>query len=210
MYFKFKERFIMLNNMLNNELIKQSHQDKCISWRPILAGALAAIGFSFLLNLFSVALGLTAFTVNSQGVETLALGGLLGTSIGIIVSMFGAGWLAGYLGQHRGNKHQLGAIYGFLAWCVALIISIFLASHIQQYISFYSHFISHSANIIFVNDAGSSTGLAVIGDHVPAKSLTTGTYIVFFLFFLAALASSAGGHYGMRHTWKDDDSLLNR
>src|ERR1700722_7871136 len=94
---------------------------KCLSWKPIFAGALTAIGLSFLLNLFSVAIGLTAYTTSSEGVETMAFGGLLGTAIGVIAAMFAAGWVSGYLGQRYCVQRHVGCMYGFLTWCVALI-----------------------------------------------------------------------------------------
>jgi hypothetical protein len=55
--------------MMNNENCVHAPECKCIAWKPIIAGALVAIGFTFLLNIFSVAIGLTAFTTNSEGVE---------------------------------------------------------------------------------------------------------------------------------------------
>lgn len=191
--------------MINNGQVIHNHECKCLSWKPVFVGALVAIGFAFLLNLFSVAIGLTAFATNSDGVESLVLGGLVGTGIGIVASMFGAGWIAGYLGQRHCNKHHLGALYGFLAWCVALIVSIFLASHIQQYISFYSHFLSGTTDVVVINNNASTNAMAVTS-NMQTQSLVISTYVVFSLFFLSAFAASLGGHCGMRHICKKDMS----
>lgn len=154
---------------------------RSIVWKPILAGAIIATGLSFLFNLFSVAIGLHIVTTTSEGVEQLAFGGLLGTGIGIVASMFASGWLTGYLAlsyYREHNEHNLGAIYGFLAWCIALIIAIFLASPMQQYI------------------AGSS--IAIKLPDIDTSKLVAGGYVIFCLFFLSALAFTLGGHCAMR------------
>ncbi len=183
---------------------ENSYECKSFSWKPIFAGALVAIGLSFLLSLFSTAIGLTAFTTNSEGVESLALGGLLGTSIAVIASMFAAGWLTGYLAKHYCAKRHLGTLYGFLAWCVALIMAIFLASYAQQYVSYYGHFISGTANTL---QQASSTAAAVAATNLSANNLVISTYILFCLFFLSAFTCSLGGHCGMRHKCKDENII---
>jgi hypothetical protein len=173
---------------------------KCISWKPVFAGALTAIGLSFLLNLFSVAIGLTAYTTNAEGVETMVFGGLLGTAIGIIAAMFAAGWIAGYLGQRHCVKRHVGCMYGFLTWCVALIISIFLMSHAVEYVAFYSHFISGSlANMA----PPAADKVAETVRTMDTSSVVVSTFILFILFFLSAFACTLGGHCGMRHVCKD-------
>lgn len=186
--------------MNNQENVLHPIECKCFYWKPIIAGALTAIGFSFLLNLFSVAIGLTVFTVNDQGMENIAIGGLIATALGIVVSMFASGWIAGYLGNRHCTKRHLGALYGFLTWCLALIIMVFLAVHITKYINFYTHFISGTQASLAVTAAG--TQLSV---PAPQEShLVIGTYVVFFLFFLSAFASTLGGLCGMCHTCKHE------
>jgi hypothetical protein len=173
---------------------------KSFSWKPVIAGALVAIGLSFLLNLFSVAISLTAFTTSSEGVEKLALGGLIATALGIIASMFASGWIAGHLGTYYGKKAHLGALYGFLTWCVALIFTIFLTTHIHDYVNYYSHFISGSTAYVSVSKSGAE--LAV---PAPATNqLVISAYIIFSLFFLSAFACSLGGHCGMWHECKKE------
>src|SRR5829696_1753638 len=91
-----------------------SHESTCFSWKPIIVGALVAIGLSFLLNLFSAAIGLSAYTADTQGMQNVAIGGLIATALGIVVAMFVSGWVAGYLGNPFCEKRHLGALYGFL------------------------------------------------------------------------------------------------
>lgn len=171
---------------------------KCFTWKPVVAGALVAIGLSFLLNLFSVAIGLTAFTTNSQGVENLALGGLIATALGIVVSMFASGWLAGYLGNRYCTKRHLGALYGFLSWCLALILMIFLAEYMAKYIAFYTHFISGTS----VNVSASNTAMQIA--NTSTNQVVISAYILFCLFFLSAFSCSLGGHCGMRYVEKNE------
>jgi hypothetical protein len=181
------------------------HGYKILSWKAIFAGALVAIGLSFLLNLFCVAIGLTAYTTASDGVETLAFGGLLGAAIAMVASMFGAGWITGYVARDCCPKRHIGALYGFLAWTLALIITILLAAHIQQYVSFYTHFISGTGESFqFRNNAGPAAAPAVVATNVSANKLMISTYILFVLFFLGAFASSFGGHCGMRHRCREE------
>jgi len=175
---------------------------KCFTWKPIIAGALTAIGLSFLLNLFSIAIGLTAFTTNSQGIENLALGGLIATSLGIIVSMFASGWLAGYLGNRYCVKRHLGAFYGFLTWCVALIGTIFLTEYVQHYITYFTHFISGASITNFA--VSNNAGVPLINTATSTNNIVISTYIVFCLFFLSAFSCSLGGHCGMRYVNKDE------
>lgn len=175
---------------------------KCLAWRPIFAGALVAIGLSFLLNLFSVAIGVTAFTTNSEGVENLAFGGLLATGIGIVVSMFAAGWLTGYLSQRHCSKRHLGALYGFLAWCVALIVVTFIASHIQQYVSYYGHFLSGTSEVVQITNNGGGAA-TVTATNLTPKGVVISAYVIFSLFFLSAFACCLGGHCGMRYVCKN-------
>jgi len=182
--------------MNNLDCTPHSIECKCFSWKPIIAGALTAIGLTFLLNLFSIAINLTAFTTNDQGIENLVLGGLIATALGTVASMFASGWLAGYLGTRYCTKRHLGAFYGFLTWCVALIIAIFLSSHAQEYVNFYTHFISGSTISMSAN-----TGAQLSFSSQPA---VVSHYVIFILFFLSAFACSLGGHCGMSYICKKE------
>lgn len=187
--------------MITETTLIHAPECKCLSWKPIIAGALVAVGLTFLLNLFMVAVGVTAFTM-TDGVEKLMLGGLLATGIGIIASMFAAGWITGYLGRNHCTKRHIGALYGFLAWSIALIIAMFLITHAQQYITLYGHFISGRAETIQVSNTAAAASVAT--DMSP-KSVMISAYIIFSLFFLSAFSCSLGGHCGMRHRCRQDN-----
>lgn len=177
------------------------HKDNCysVTWKPVFAGALAGTGLSFLLNLFGAAIGLTAFTTSQEGLETLAFGGLAGTAIAIIVSMFVTGWVSGHLAREVCSSRCMGALHGFLAWTVALLIAIFCAGFIQRYIYFYAHVISGAGDtFIQASNTVSTASLRMkMGAH--AEGLVVSAWIMFVLFFLGAFAASLGGYCGMLH-----------
>lgn len=197
--------------MENKSICMQACQ---LAWRPIIAGAVVSIGLSFLLNLFSVAIGLTVFTTDSAGIEALALGGLVATALGIVVSMFASGWIAGYLGRSYCSGRHLGALYGFLAWVLALIMLIFLASYEQKYISFYANTISDNTHaMVEMNHFAEKPATANMkspavtmkaNESDATRAVVVSSYILFSLFFLSAFASSLGGHAGMRYHYKKD------
>ena len=206
--------------MTNSQSVMMTHTHehahcckKRFSWTAVFVGALVGVGLGVLLNIFNIAIGVSVFAVSSEGVMTLAIGGLVGMLIGIIISMFLAGMVAGYLGRPYCIKHNLGIVYGFTTWCVALILTVFLTSHIGHYISAYSNTLTNPATIIVTSDvppAASNTAATdgtttpvVISVEKVTNGLGMGAFIVFILFFISAVASCIGGHYGM--ACKDDE-----
>jgi hypothetical protein len=184
--------------MNGHEKIAHANECKCLPCQPIFAGALVAIGLGFLLNLFSAAIGVTAFTTSSDGAENLILGGLIATGLAIVVSMFASGWLCGFLSQRYCYKRHLGALYGFLTWCVALIISVLLAGYIHEYLSYYTHFLSGTTEVMNATHVAPGSTMAKVANTSEAKKLVVSAYIMFSLFFLSAFACSLGGHCGAR------------
>lgn len=120
---------------------------KRISWTAIFIGAIVGIGLSFLLGLFGAAIGLSIFSMGANGVITLAVGGLIGIAICIIVSMLAAGYTAGYLGRLYCPRHNLGILYGFSAWTVALMLSAILTTHMSSYLAAYGAGPSAQVNV---------------------------------------------------------------
>lgn len=175
---------------MQNDMNHVHHCTSCFTWKPIIAGALVAVGLAFLLNIFGVAIGLTAFTTTQEGIENLTLGGLLGICIGVVASMFAAGWIAGYLGQKHCLKRDLGSLYGFLAWCIALIIMVLLAHQMQQYVAYYTYVLAGTPDLV-----AAATTNTVATPH----TITVSIYIAFSVFFLSAVSAAIGGHCGMCH-----------
>lgn len=180
---------------------------RCVSWSAIVIGALVGVGLSFLLNLFSVSIGLSLVTTSQSGMTTLAVGGFVALLISVFVAMFVAGTTAGYLGRSHCLKRNLGVIYGFTAWCLALILSVLLASHILKFVSNYTNFITNQATVSITQNTnmpavtavqkGANTSAVVVNTQKATNNLGYASFLVFILFAVGALASCFGGHFGM-------------
>ncbi|QMT60914.1 hypothetical protein [Legionella sp. PC997] len=195
------------------------HPNKRISWTAVFVGALTALGLSFLLNLLGVAIGLSAFKTMSNGSVIVVIGGLLGIIIGVIISTLISGYAAGYLGRLYCPEHNLGIIYGFITWVMALILGAALIGLLSQYVVTYTNSISRTvvAVPITVNQISTPVGTtkissstkngqkeAIVEVNVTPTNLASGAYIAFALFLLGALFSCVGASWGMR--CKRDDS----
>jgi len=198
-----------------------------------MAGALVAIGLSFLLNLFGVAIGLSAFSNSPEGTTAFAVSGFVGLVIAAFVSMFMGGWVAGHLGS-RGcssngcscnsctnngsasnccNKRKSGELYGFAAWCLALIFTIILASPVSHFITQYNNVVNpYTTTVKMTNNedaplvttqtrtspsTNATTTQMTVNTEKAVNTLGQAAFITFFLFFIGALASCFGGHCGM-------------
>jgi len=203
----------MTNEQCNISAHSMCHS-KRISWNAIVVGALVGIGLSFLLNLFSVAIGLSIVKTTQDGLVSLAIGGFIGLLIGTIVSMFFAGFAAGYLGRPYSVKRNLGVIYGFTTWCLALILMMLLASHVGRYVTSYSSFITNPTPVVFINNqvspavtTNTSNSKVVVNSQAATNNLGYSAFLIFILFFIGAISSCFGGHCGMTcRTCKDDSN----
>lgn len=190
---------------------------KQVSWTAVFVGALFAVGFAFLLNLFSIATGLSFTTTDKAGMATLAVGGFIGLLIGSVVSMFCAGFVSGYLGRHYCVKRNLGFVYGFATWCVALVLTVLLATQMGRYVTVYTDFTTKPTLSSLDNkvNARKDSHMAMMADHKApavteqteqaANSLGIASYLIFALFFLGAFSCALGGHYGMTCHCRHDD-----
>lgn len=190
------------------------HLFKRISWTAIFVGALVAIGLGFLLNLFGIAIGLTAFTLEKDGALVLAAGGLIGILIGAIVSMLAAGYTAGYLGRFHCPQRNFGILYGFTTWSLAIVLSAGIGAQISSYVTSYSNTISHSVLVTTQEKSHPSEASTpsvntnqkvnkMSEETVLANNLAYAASSVFTIFFVGALASCFGACWGM--SCKRDD-----
>lgn len=198
-----------------NDHCSVSHNYRRICWSAILVGAFVAVGLGFLLHLYGVAIGLSVFSVSDDNATVIAYGGLIGMLLGVIASMLTAGYAAGYLGRFYCPHRNLGILYGFTTWAVALILGAVVASHMGEYASNYSAELSQSAPIGAKNtsDAMSKKSEAskksvsvetsrmadkpTVNIDASAKTLTWGAFILFILFFIGAISSCIGACWGM-------------
>lgn len=199
---------------------------KSLSWTAVITGALVGIGLSFLLNLFSVAIGLTAYTTSSEGQTALAVGGFFGMAIGIMAVMFTSGWVSGYLGRRHYCQCvpgatckcncNVGVLYGFTTWVLALILTVLLASSVSQFTSMQYESIKNTNGVavkvssqpgtpvIAAQPAApaKATGARAASEEAASKELGKDLFLVFLLFFVGAITSSFGGYVGMLHCAK--------
>jgi hypothetical protein len=192
---------------------------KCMSWTGIIAGALIAVGLSFLFSLFGAGIGLAAFHTTPEGATTMAIGGYIGMVIGTIAIMYLAGWVAGYCGRTSCCSSQcIGAVYGITAWCLALVVMVILATQTTQFISgnLYSitnHQITNdqlfnNVKLPMITESIYSTpnndtlqkvsvNINVI-DDADRKLLSMSLLLTFALFFIGAISSALGGYCGIK------------
>lgn len=197
------------------------HPNKRISWTAVVAGALTALGLSFLLNLFGIAIGLSAFKTMSNGSIIVVVGGMLGIIIGVVISSLVAGYTAGYLGRLYCPERNLGMIYGFITWVMALILGAVLIGLLSQSVATYTNSISRTvvAVPVTVNQISTPMGTtkissamkngqneAVVEVNLTPANMTSGAFIMFTLFFLGAIFTCVGARWGMR--CKRDDNTL--
>lgn len=204
------------------------HVCNYLSWSAVFAGALILIGLSFLFNLFNVAVGLSLVSTTSEG-TTMAVGGLIAILITTIIATFAGGYTAGSLGRFP-DSHAccVGMLYGFLAWCVALILSAILAGSMAYYIASFSSLLSQTSNSPMVavmgdrltnirkddtKEMGSayrerkestlgSDGFARIQPESAARGMTYGSMVLFIIFLIGALSSTIGGYFSVRYSDK--------
>ncbi|HHF7353298.1 TPA: hypothetical protein ACPSKZ_003190 [Legionella anisa] len=197
------------------------HSNRRISWTAVFVGALTALGLSFLLNLLGIAIGLSAFKTMSNGSVIVVVGGLLGVIIGIVISTIAAGYVSGYLGRLYCPERNLGIIYGFTTWVLALILGAALIGLLSQYVVTYTNSVSRTvvAVPITVNQISTPVGTtkissltkngqkeAVVEVNVTPTNLASGALIIFALFLVGAIFTCVGASWGMRCK-KDNDSL---
>ncbi|MCX7114711.1 MAG: hypothetical protein NTW08_02200 [Gammaproteobacteria bacterium] len=185
------------------------HPFKRICWTAVFVGALVGVGLGFLLNLFGVAMGLSVVAVNKEGAVALAIGGFIGVAIAVIASMVTAGYAAGYLGRGYCPQRNHGILYGFVTWCVALILSAVVMAHVSQYVSAYAHTIA-GTTIMMSADASGVSAVTMASDtssvdkkqHVTnvvasQGSLACGASLLFALFFIGAVSTCFGASWAM-------------
>lgn len=178
---------------------------KRICWSAIFVGALVGLGLSFLLNLFGIAVGLSAISVGPNGSASLAVGGFFGFVIAMIAAMAAAGYTAGYLGRLYCPQRNLGIIYGFTTWTVVILLSAALMGSVSQY----SH---HIDDATFVAAQDSNTQYMKHHNGEPVARVTSdedkvvvaspahlaqGAFLLFSLFFIGAFSTCVGACYGM-------------
>jgi len=193
------------------------HHHASLSWGAVVAGGLVGLGLSFLLHLFGMAMGLSAYSSTADGARMVAVGGFIGLLIGSIAAMGAAGYVAGYLGRCFHCYRYNGVIYGFAAWSVALVLGAALLSPLADYMKDYhngltgSYATNGTGNNTTGTTAGNRTGMndntslaenpakdvaeKTVGP-VDRKDLAYAGWLTFIIFFIGALSACVGGVLG--------------
>lgn len=180
------------------------HHGHSMCWSAVFSGAFVGVGLAFLLHLYGVAIGLSAYSSSSDGASIIAIGGLLGMLIGIIASMATAGFVAGYLGRHHYHQMHGGVMYGFITWSLILIMSVITAGSLAKYTSAYSEALNKPVSVstyhVDENTVSKPTvkvETATSVKEVTPKELAWSGWIIFGFFFVGALSSCIGACCGM-------------
>lgn len=177
-----------------------------VSWSAIFSGVLAGFGINFLFNLFILALGISIFTLDINNATVLSYLGVFCYIILSIVTMFTTGWVAGRLTPPIFKKIW-GALIGFIAWDLLLIVTIVILTNTLQFTAFHSTFTSHP-NLVAIRIANDSPFMTETIEHSPIQSplgvnvekttkvISLNATATFLLFFLGAISSCSGGLLG--------------
>ena len=201
----------------------QNYNKSCdihLHWTALFAGAIVGVGLGFLINVLSMAIGISAYMPSANGSPVIAIGGILGLIIGVIITMGVAGFVAGCLGKGCHSHCHGGVIYGFLTWSITLILTALLISPISHYVSFYERSVdpvlTHAemapvkakANKNTATNPPTNSSVATsafeTGSGIPAvlppinpQHLVWNNWILFVLFLIGAIVSCIGACYGM-------------
>ncbi len=202
----------MINESVTiNESLHCHHFYKRISWSAMFIGALIGLGLGFLLNLFGVAIGLSALTTTA-GQTSIAIGGFLGLVIGAVATMFVAGYTAGYLGRFYTPKQNLGVIYGFGTWTLALVLAALVSSPFTTYLASYSNLtaaiVATEGQQAVGDEAADETAQTTESNQLQNMNISPSTviwipFLAFLLFFIGALSCCFGAYWGMSQKIED-------
>lgn len=198
------------------------HSHCRVHWSAIICGALSAVGLSFLGYLITTGLGLSAFTTSTAGVMTIAITGFIWLLLFGYFSMFIAGCVTGSLISTYTASRCSGALHGFIAWCLGLVIvGALLAPHHPYFMAQKvggSHnapqIIATSTNPSLVADTATTVSTQQTNDStataavVAPNVLGIGVLALFFIFLAGALGSMAGGHFGVHCCHRHDNEGL--
>ena len=200
--------------------VNVTHCSKRVEWRPIFAGAVAAVGLTFLFNLLTLGIGLTEFVTTQEGMQRLAIVGFAWLFIGGFLMLFIAGWIAGRGVCHGSDLHSChGMTHGFLAWCVYLLISLFLLASLPNAMITNSLNNVTTGNFAMTPDRtnvdeedGASTTTRTTNTATPVQNMTpaerakteqaaqamgVATIATFVIFLGGALGATIGGMFGI-------------
>lgn len=176
---------------------QDKHKCKHLSWYAVWVGALVALGLTFLFNLLTLGLGLSLYTVNEQGMQTIRWGVLAWMFVGSYILLFISGWSAGKQICNGFSFHPCnGILHGFMSWVLYLMISVFLFSF---FIEAATTALTKNAFINITLGQGTSQGINTpVPNQEAVQNVGIATLSTFLLFAIGALGSCIGAYCGIR------------
>lgn len=183
-----------MNTVVREDNALNAHTlNRCsVSWSAIVAGALVAFSLGVIFNILNAGLGLVAFPETYRGLIGIGIGGYLWLLVCGIVSMFLAGFVSGILSRHLNTC--FGALHGFLAWSLALLLSFLL---ISQLAAAGTRALSNAnARTVSVRITDGSNFRRFADETTDAAG--TATIGIFFLLLVGAASAVTGGYMGAK------------
>ena len=95
---------------------------RLVSWGPIWAGVVSAVGVQVILALLGTAIGLSVIQAREGDVpNALDMAAGIWWVLSSLIALFIGGWVAGLLAAPRSMQH--GALHGFFLWCTVTALS---------------------------------------------------------------------------------------
>lgn len=177
---------------------------KVFSWTAVFVGALVGLGLNFLLNLISLAVGISIFSQQTLDTVSFSLWGIVGFILVAVFSMFFTGWIAGRLTILPSIRKYWGCLYGFSAWCLSFIMTVILLMNTLQFTQFHSNFTSKNIHAIKIsNQQPMLTESQGSNSETDKKTIGLNAYVTFIFFLLGACSSTLGGYVGFRSEKKE-------
>ncbi|MBA3662340.1 MAG: hypothetical protein H0W64_11455 [Gammaproteobacteria bacterium] len=193
-----------MQNSFHDEKVDHIVCTQYFSWTPILIGALVGVGLGFLLDLFGKGIGLSLYTNDTNGATILAVGGFLALLFGGFITMFAAGFATGFFAGPRCSERNYGAVYGFVAWCLSLILVAWFSTGVvgSEYMKSDSRMFTPATQEMSATTERVTTRLhpATDANDTRAEKQVRATGMLslatFIIFFIGALGASFGGYFG--------------
>lgn len=202
--------------MINDQDLIQNSASGCSARRQlsgiaIIIGALIGFGLGFLLDLLGLALELKLFSTTNTGATVIAFGGMMIILIGLIATMFIAGYITGYLAREKETQRKFGLIYGLTTWSLILLLNVLLAMPLNRYIANFTNLsppetlASNSQDLNLETEPSeiSNANTSIINpssnpsSNTSPKVIAEGAFIIFVLFLLSAFSSCMGSFWAL-------------
>jgi hypothetical protein len=181
---------------------------KVFSWTAVFVGALVGLGLTFLLNLFSLAVGISIFAQQTNDKISISMSGTILFILVAVISTFWTGWVAGRLTVLPSVRKRWGFLYGFCAWCISFIMTVMLLMNTLQFTQFHSNFTSKNLTTIKItNQIPMLTESQGSNAETDKKIISLNAYVTFIFFFIGATSSAIGGYVGFREN-KNEKYIL--